>query len=113
MLAGTFETVVTPTFPILPDSQNPLREVNRPCFLVKLFLGSHSGFRRESMQGYLDVFSVIMNPPEEKMEKAATVLDLAMRNPKTLRFRKLYENKSRPDSEDQTLGTTNCKRGFY
>lgn len=84
----------------LPDSQNPLREVNRPCFLVKLFLGSHSGFRRESMQGYLDVFSVIMNPPEEKMEKAATVLDLAMRNPKTLRFRKLYENKSRPDSED-------------
>ena len=43
------------------------------------------------MQGYLNVFSVIMNPPEEKMEKAAMVLGLAMRNPKTLRYRKFYE----------------------
>lgn len=83
----------------LPDSQNPLREVNHLCFLVKLFLDSHSGFKRESMQGYLNVFSVIMNPPEEKMEKAAMVLDLAMRNPKTLRYRKFYERKARSNGE--------------
>ena len=31
--------------------------------------------------------SVMMNPPEEKMEKVVLVLNRAMGNPKTLRFR--------------------------
>lgn len=54
----------------LPDSQNPLREVNHPCFPVKLLLDSRPGFKRKDMQGYLNVFSAIMDPPAEKMEEA-------------------------------------------
>ena len=77
----------------VPDEQNPLQPVNRACFLLKSFLGSHSGFKRASIQGYLDVFYVIANPPENGMEKAALVLDRAMRYPKTLRFRDFYNVK--------------------
>ena len=62
----------------LPDSENPVRMVNHLCFLLKLFLNSHSGFDRDDLDGYLDLFSVMMNPPITKMEKAAFVLDRAM-----------------------------------
>lgn len=74
----------------LPDAQNPLAQVNRACFMVKHFLDSHSGFKRDNLQGFLDVFYVIANPPEHKMEKAAMVLDRAMLMPKTLRYREFY-----------------------
>ena len=74
----------------LPDKDNPMREVNRLCGLLKGFLNSHSGFDRDDLDGYLDLFSVMMNPPAHKMEKAALVLDRAMVTPKTLRFRDFY-----------------------
>lgn len=82
----------------LPDSENPLAAVNRLCCLLRLFLDSHSGFDRTMLDGYLDLFWVMMNPPADKMEKAAFVLDRAMRNPKELRCRDFYEKK--PSSGD-------------
>jgi predicted RNA-binding Zn-ribbon protein involved in translation (DUF1610 family) len=78
----------------LDDADNPLHDVNRLCFLVKRFLNSHSGFKRDDLDGYLNIFSVMMNPPENKMEKAALVLNSAMANPKTLRFRDFYNIKT-------------------
>jgi transposase-like protein len=74
----------------LDDRDNPLRDVNHLCFLLKRFLGSHSGFSRDDLDGWLNVFSVAMNPPESKMRKAVFVLNRAMGNPKTLRFRDFY-----------------------
>lgn len=84
----------------LPDDENPLYKVNRLCYLLKRFLRSHSGFNRADLDGYLDLFSVMMNPPENKMEKAALVLNRAMRNPKTVRFRDFYSSSAgeTPDS---------------
>jgi hypothetical protein len=74
----------------LDDKDNPLQKVNNLCFLVKLFLNRHSGFNRADLDGYLNLFSVIMNPPADKMEKAVLVLNRAMANLKTLRFREFY-----------------------
>ena len=81
----------------LDDVENPLGDVNRLCYLVKRFLGSHSGFDRDDLDGWLNLFSVIMNPPADKMEKVVLVLNRAMGNPKTLRFRDFYNVK--PSSE--------------
>jgi hypothetical protein len=77
----------------LPDAQNPLADVNHLCYLLKRFLGSHSGFDRGNLEGYLDLFWVMMNPPAEKMEKAAFVLNRAMDNPKYLSYRDFYSHK--------------------
>ena len=74
----------------LPDRDNPLRALNRLSSPVKEFLHRHSGFDRDDIDGWLDLFSVIMNPPDDKMEKAAMVLDRAMSNPKTVRYRDFY-----------------------
>lgn len=82
----------------MPDRDNPLREVNRLCFLLETFLNSHSGFDRDDLPGWLDLFHVMMNEPADKMEKAAKVLDRAMRVPNTLSFREFYNIKS--SSED-------------
>lgn len=77
----------------LPDDENPLWKVNRLCFLLRLFLDGHSGFDRSNLGGWLDLFSVMMNPPEDRLEKAALVLDRAMASPKTLRYRDYYRKK--------------------
>lgn len=84
----------------LPDDENPLGPVNRMCFMLKQFLRAHSGFSRGSMQGYLDLLSVAMNPPEDKLEKTAMVLDRAMRFPKTLRYRDFYNVSRRSEAGD-------------
>jgi len=78
----------------LDDADNPLADVNRFCYLVKRFLDSHSGFDRNDLDGWLNLFSVMMNPPENKMEKVVLVLNRAMGNPKTLHFRDFYNVKS-------------------
>lgn len=74
----------------LPDAQNPLCKVNHLCNYLKLFLNSHSGFNRDDLEGYLDLFWVTMNPPANKMEKAAFVLNRAMYNPVSLTYREFY-----------------------
>lgn len=84
----------------LPDKDNPLREVNRLCFLLETFLNSHSGFERGDLQGYLNLFAVMMNPPDTKMEKAALVLDRPMRCTKTLQYREFYAPKQGKSNTD-------------
>ena len=82
----------------MPDKENPLREVNRLCFLLETFLNSHSGFDRDDLPGWLELFHAMMNGSEDKMGKAARVLDRAMRVPKTLSDREFYDIK--PSSKD-------------
>jgi hypothetical protein len=83
----------------LDDADNPLQDVNRLCYLLKRFFGSHSGFDRADLGGYLNLFSVMMNQPTEKMEKAALVLNRAMDNPKTVRYRDFYGLRTGKTSE--------------
>lgn len=81
----------------LPDEESPLGKVNRLCFLLKEFLDGYNDFDRGDMDSWLDLFFVIMNPPESKMEKVAMILDRAMSNPKTLRYMDYYRQS--PSSE--------------
>ena len=71
----------------LPDSKNPLNPVNQLCRLLQMFLRSHAGFIREDLQGYLNVFFVIMNPPENKYEKIEKILELGFHKSVLLRYR--------------------------
>ena len=82
----------------LPDEENPLWKVNRLCFLPGLFLDGHTGFDRANFSGWLDLFSVMMNPPENRLEKVALVLDRAMASQKTLRYRDFY--RQTPSSDE-------------
>lgn len=63
--------------------------------------------------GYLDLFWMMMNPPCDKMEKAAFALNRAIRNPRTLRRRDFYARKPRSDDGEAPSWPTFCKGGFF
>lgn len=77
----------------LADSENPLDPVNRIHSLLKMFLNAHSGFNRDDLQGYLDLYSFVINPPFELLEKVEKIIELAFNSPKQLRYRDQF-NKS-------------------
>lgn len=74
----------------LSDKDNPLNRVNRIHYLLKSFLHSHTSFNRNSIQGYLNLFAFVMNPPSNHLEKAEIILSLAFSNRKILRYREFY-----------------------
>lgn len=74
----------------LLDKENPLYPINRAHAILKMFLNSHSGFDRENLQGYLNLFAIVTNPPDEMLAKVERVIDLAFKNPKTLRYRDFF-----------------------
>jgi len=74
----------------LSDKENPMNPVNRTHAILKLFLDSHSGFLRDDLQGYLNLFALVTNPPDEMLSKVELVINLAFNNPKLLRYRDFY-----------------------
>ena len=74
----------------LPDSENPLYPINRTHFLLKKFLNAHSGFNRSDLKGYIDLFTFVMNPPHDPLEKVENIVKMAFQNPKTLRYRDMF-----------------------
>jgi hypothetical protein len=74
----------------LLDKDNPLYPVNRAHAILKMFLNSHSGFLRDDIQGYLNLFALVTNPPDDMLAKVEVVINLAFQNPKTLRYRDFY-----------------------
>ena len=72
------------------DKENPLYPVNRAHAILKMFLNSHSGFLRDDIQGYLNLFALVTNPPDDMLAKVELVINLAFQNPKTLRYRDFY-----------------------
>ena len=52
--------------------------IREPVSYTHLDVYKRQGFDRTRLGGYLDLFWVMMNPPRDKMEKAAFVLDLSL-----------------------------------
>ena len=71
----------------LADSENPLEPVNRVHSLLKMFLNAHSGFNRDDLQGYLDLYAFVINPPSDYLEKIEKLINLVFEKPKSIRFR--------------------------
>ena len=74
----------------LADKDNPLDRVNRVHFYLKTFLYAHRSFDRSKTQGFLNLFSFVMNPPANHLEKVEKIMDLAFQIPKSLRYRDFY-----------------------
>lgn len=74
----------------LEDKENPLNSLDHIHFLLKDFLGQHSGFSRSELQGYLDLFAFMMNPPHDKLEKVRILLEKAIITKKTLKYRDYF-----------------------
>lgn len=71
----------------LPDRENPLNTINQYCRVLKKFLNAHSGFIRDDLQDYLNLFSFMMNPPNDKQEKVEKFMIRALDCRITYRYR--------------------------
>lgn len=74
----------------LLDKDNPLNRVNQVHARLKDFLNAHSGFNRDNLQGYLNLFSFAMNPPHGYLEKVDELISLALNTSKVLKYRDFY-----------------------
>lgn len=74
----------------LEDKDNPLRKINHQCNLLKQFLNSHSGFNREDLQDYLNLYCFINSGHKNKLEKVNELLELALNTNVTLKYRDLF-----------------------
>ena len=74
----------------LNDRDNPLDPVNRVHYQLKKFLNAHSGFNRDELTGYVNLFCFVMNPPSDPLEKVAEIVKMAFENPKLLRYRDIF-----------------------
>lgn len=63
--------------------------------------------------GCLDLFHVMMSPPDERMGKAACVLDRAMRFPHALRYRECYRKKTSSKGTRSSWEPTASKGGLF
>lgn len=72
---------------------NPLEDINQKCNLLKMFLNAHSGFDRDDLQNYLNLFCFIQNPPYDRLEKIEKILTRAIYITKSLKYRDLFSKK--------------------
>ena len=78
----------------LDDNENPLRPINHQCDLLRQFLNTHSGFDRDDLQDYLNLYCFMNSQPRNKLEKVNNLLELALNTHVTLKYRDFYEKES-------------------
>ena len=74
----------------LADSENPLDPVNRIHCLLKMFLNAHSGFNRDDLQAYLNLYAFVINPPFDHLEKMEKIIEMSFNSPKHLKYRNQF-----------------------
>lgn len=85
------EAYVSAEIKELPDKDNPLNRVNQVHARLKNFLYAHNSFNRDSIDGYLNLFTFAMNPPDDHLEKVELLLNRALRTHKILRYRTFFK----------------------
>ena len=45
-----------------------------------MFLNAHSGFSRDDLQNYLNLYSFVINPPSDHLEKVEKIIKMVFAN---------------------------------
>lgn len=81
----------------LPDRDNPMDAINDVHSKLKIYLRAHGSFKRQKLQGWLDLFSFIWNPPRSRYDKVVSLIERAISQRKRIKFRDVYPKKSDED----------------
>ena len=71
----------------LPDSENPMEPINEVHRYLSGFIGSHRGFDRSELQGWLNMFCFWWNTPGDAFQKAQEFIKLAVKKRVMMRYR--------------------------
>lgn len=78
----------------LPDDLNPMEPINEIHRYLASFMGSHGGYSREELQGWLNLFCFYWNTPGNAFQKAQAFIELAAKKRIRLRYREWKKVKS-------------------
>lgn len=81
----------------LDDKVNPLRSINHQCDLIRQFLNTHSGFDRNDLQDYLNLYCFMNSKPRNKLGKVKLLLELALTTKVSLKYRQLFNVEKKRD----------------
>lgn len=76
------------------DKENPLRPINHQIDLIKQFLNAHSGFNRDDLQGYLNLYCFMHSGNRNKLELVEEFIKIAMNTNAKLSYRDIFESNS-------------------
>lgn len=71
----------------LADDKNPMEPIDEVHRYLAGFIGAHSGFSREELQGWLNLFCFYWNAGGKAFEKAQAFIELAVKKRTRLRYR--------------------------
>lgn len=91
LISNVYETKKTK---LLKDVDNPMNRINHMCSALRRFLDSHPGFNRDELQDYLNLFIFVMSEPKDKLEKVKILLETALKQEKSIKFREYYKKKT-------------------
>ena len=75
------------------DKDDPLRPINHQIDLIRQFLNTHSGFDREDLQGYLNLYCFMNSEYDKtKLLKVEKLLNMALTTDIQLKYRDLFKN---------------------
>ena len=77
------------------DEDNPLRPINHQCDLIRQFLNTHSGFDREDLQDYLNLYCFMNSKPNNKLNKVDQFIEMALKSNISLSYRELFDKDSK------------------
>ena len=71
----------------LKDKENPMYPINHYHSLLKRFMRAHSGYNRDNLQDWLNLFWFITNKPNDRYDKVLRFIELAISSPKRVKYR--------------------------
>ena len=77
----------------LDDKNNPLQPINHICDLLRKFLNSHSGFDRDNLQDYLNLFCFMHNGYKSNLERIDKLLNIALNKKVRLKYREMFKKR--------------------
>lgn len=78
----------------LADSENPMEPINEVHRYLSGFIGSHRGFSRDGLQGWLNLFCFWWNTPGDAFVKAQEFIKLAAKKRVIMRYRDWKKGKT-------------------
>ena len=82
----------------LADDENPMEPINEVHRYLAGFIGAHSGFSREELQGWLNLFCFYWNTNGNAFEKAQAFIETAVKMRRKLRYRD-WKNSKKGDKD--------------
>lgn len=74
----------------LEDKENPLFPINKLHDFLNKFMLIHSGFNREELQDWMNLFAFICNTKGNKYDKALAFINLAISTKINIKYRDIF-----------------------